>query len=188
MLSDVSGTYTGNSSICHQWCTTLLVLLSFIFLVKKAKINMSKVYYLCLGRCEAHRLVYFLFLTSGAPLDCSYSPVFLPTPCTEGQNNYTRSVLYMPSDIWVTRNVNLSIFHQWCATWSVLFYHFPCLLMVQRGKTYISDVYYLCPLMYAAHRPVTYPFVTSGAPLDWCYSPVYSVYFWPDCLNKYKKG
>ena len=101
ILSNVLGTYTGNSSICQQWCTTLLVLLSFIFLVKKARINMSKVYYLCLGRCEAHRLVYFLFLTSGAPLDCSYSPVFLPTPCTEGQNNWTRSVLYICPVIYI---------------------------------------------------------------------------------------
>ena len=98
-----------------------------------------------------------------------------------------RAKIIMPSDIWVTQNVNLSICHQWCATWSVLFSHFPCLLMVQRGKTNVSDVYYLCPVMYEAHRMVTYPFVTSGAPLDWCYSPVYSVYSWPDGQNKYKK-
>ena len=74
MLSDVLGTHTGKSSICLQWCTTWLVLLSFIFLVENAKINISKVYYLYLGMYEVHRLVYFLFLTSGAPLDCSYSP------------------------------------------------------------------------------------------------------------------
>ena len=126
-----------------------------------------------------------IFLTSGVPLDCSYSPVFLPDPGTEGQNKYTGSVLFIPSDIWVTGNGNLLIFHQWCATLFVLF-SLPCLLMVQWTKTNISDVYYLCPVMYNAHRLVTYPFVTSGAPLDCCYSPVFSVYSWPDGLDKYR--
>ena len=51
------------------------------------------------GMYEAHILVYFLFLTSGAPLDLSYSPIFLPTPGIEGQNKYARSVLFIPSDI-----------------------------------------------------------------------------------------
>ena len=144
MLSDVLGTH---SSICHQWCATWLVLLSYILLVQKVKINMSEVYYSCPGMYEAKRLLYFLFLTSGAPLDCSYSPVFLPTPGTEGQNTDARSVLFIPSDIWVTGNGNLLICHQWCATWFVLF-SLPCLLMVQWTKTNISDVYYLCPVMY----------------------------------------
>ena len=66
---------------------------------KEAQNKKSEVYYICPGMYEAHILVYFLFLTSGAPLDCSYSPVFLPNPGTEGKNIYARSVVFMPSDI-----------------------------------------------------------------------------------------
>ena len=68
----------------------------------------------------------------------------------------------------------------------VLILPFSCLLLVQMAKTNMREVYYLYPVIYELHRMVTYSFVTSGAPLDWCYSPIFFVYSWPDGLNKYR--
>ena len=68
--------------------------------------NMLEMYYLCQVIYEAHKLVTYPFLTTGAPIDSWYLPIFLPTLGTEGWNKYIKQVLFMPSEVWGTQTGN----------------------------------------------------------------------------------